>query len=161
MSWTYKGETVKEIIDFPPNSYGFIYVITHKPTNKKYIGKKVLYFSKKVKIGKKELAKMQNVVGRRPAYRIAIKESDWLNYYGSQKELKQLLAESKVNEFERIIVKVVPNKKLLTYFETKYQFIYQVLEKPEEFFNDNILGKFYTKDFQDIEYEDPLEIKNC
>ena len=161
MSWTYKGETVKEIIDFPPNSYGFIYVITHKPTNKKYIGKKVLYFSKKVKIGKKELAKMQNVVGRRPAYRIAIKESDWLNYYGSQKELKQLLAESKVNEFERIIVKVVPNKKLLTYFETKYQFIYQVLEKPEEFFYDNILGKFYTKDFQDIEYEDPLEIKNC
>jgi hypothetical protein len=161
MSWTYKGETIKEIIDFPPNSYGFIYVITHKPTNKKYIGKKVLYFSKKVKIGKKELAKMQNVVGRRPAYRIAIKESDWLNYYGSQKELKQLLAESKVNEFERIIVKVVPNKKLLTYFETKYQFIYQVLEKPEEFFNDNILGKFYTKDFQDIEYEDPLEIKNC
>ena len=161
MSWTYKGETVKEIIDFPPNSYGFIYVITHKPTNKKYIGKKVLYFSKKVKIGKKELAKMQNVVGRRPAYRIAIKESDWLNYYGSQKELKQLLAESKVNEFERIIVKVVPNKKLLTYFETKYQFIYQVLEKPEEFFNDNILGQFYTKDFQDIEYDDPLEIKNC
>jgi hypothetical protein len=161
MSWTYKGETIKEIIDFPPNSYGFIYVITHKPTNKKYIGKKVLYFSKKVKIGKKELAKMQNVVGRRPAYRVAIKESDWLNYYGSQKELKQLLAESKVNEFERIIVKVVPNKKLLTYFETKYQFIYQVLEKPEEFFNDNILGKFYTKDFQDIEYEDPLEIKNC
>ena len=39
MSWTYKGETKKEITDFPPNSYGFIYVITHKPTNKKYIGK--------------------------------------------------------------------------------------------------------------------------
>ena len=161
MSWTYKGETINEITDFPPNSYGFIYVITHKPTNKKYIGKKVLYFSKKVRIGKKELAKMQNLVGRRPSYRLAIKESDWLNYYGSQKELKQLLAESKVNDFERVILKVVPNKKLLTYFETKYQFIYQVLEKPDEFFNDNILGKFYTKDFQDIDYEDPLEIKNC
>jgi len=161
MSWTYKGETINEITDFPPNSHGFIYVITHKPTNKKYIGKKVLYFSKKVKIGKKELAKMQNLVGRRPAYKLAIKESDWLNYYGSQKELKQLLAESKVNDFERVILKVVPNKKLLTYFETKYQFIYQVLEKPDEFFNDNILGKFYTKDFQDIDYEDPLEIKNC
>jgi hypothetical protein len=92
MSWTYKGETVKELTDFPPNTFGFVYVITHKPTNKKYIGKKVLYFSKKVKIGKKELAKMQGLVGRRPAYKLAIKESDWQTYYGSQKELKSLLA---------------------------------------------------------------------
>jgi hypothetical protein len=31
--------------------------------------------------------------------------------------------------------------------------IYQVLEKPDEFFNDNILGKFFTKDLIDIEVE--------
>jgi len=160
MSWTYKGETVKDITDFPPNSFGFVYVITHKPTNKKYIGKKVLFFTKKVKLGKKELAKLEGVVGRRPAYKLAVKESDWLNYYGSQKELKQLLLESKSSDFDRLIVKVVPSKKLLTYFETKYQFIYQVLEKPDEFFNDNILGKFYTKDFDEIEFEDPVEIKS-
>ena len=160
MSWTYKGETVKDITDFPPNSFGFVYVITHKPTNKKYIGKKVLFFTKKVKLGKKELAKLEGVVGRRPAYKLAVKESDWLNYYGSQKELKQLLLESKSSDFERLIVKVVPSKKLLTYFETKYQFIYQVLEKPDEFFNDNILGKFYTRDFDEIEFEDPVEIKS-
>ena len=160
MSWTYKGKTIKDLTDFPPNTYGFVYCVTHKPSNKKYIGKKVLYFSKKVKIGKKELAKMQNLVGRRPAYKLAIKESDWLNYYGSQKELKSLLAESKTKDFERSILKIVPNKKLLTYFETKYQFVYQVLEKPDEFFNDNILGKFYTKDFEDIEFKDPLEIND-
>tara|TARA_Y100000004_G_C8934604_1_gene421526 strand:+ start:325 stop:810 length:486 start_codon:yes stop_codon:yes gene_type:complete len=160
MSWTYKGETIKDITDFPPNSFGFVYVITHKPTNKKYIGKKVLYFSKKVKLGKKELAKLQGVVGRRPAYKLAVKESDWLTYYGSQKELKQLLLESKATDFDRAILKIVPSKKLLTYFETKYQFLYQVLEKPDEFFNDNILGKFYTKDFEEIQYEDPVEIKN-
>mgnify|MGYP001247712310 FL=1 len=160
MSWTYKGETIKDITDFPPNSFGFVYVITHKPTNKKYIGKKVLYFTKKVKMGKKELAKLQGIVGRRPSYRLAVKESDWLNYYGSQKELKQLLTESKAEDFDRAIIKILPSKKLLTYFETKYQFIYQVLEKPDEFFNDNILGKFYTKDFEEIEFEDPVEIKN-
>ena len=94
MSWTYKGETIKEITDFPPNSHGFVYVITHLPSKKKYIGKKILYFSKKVKIGKRELAKMQDLVGRRPTYKLAIKESDWKNYYGSQKELKSLLTES-------------------------------------------------------------------
>ena len=38
--------------------------------------------------------------------------------------------------------------------------IYQVLEKPDEFFNDNILGKFFTKDLKDVKYEDPLEIKD-
>lgn len=104
---------------------------------------------------------MQDLVGRRPTYKLAVKESDWKNYYGSQKELKHLLLESKAKDFKREILKIVPNKKLLTYFETKYQFLYQVLEKPDEFFNDNILGKFYTKDFEVIEYEDPLEIKNC
>ena len=40
------------------------------------------------------------------------------------------------------------NKKLLTYYEAQYQFIYQVLEHPDQFFNDNILGKFYTKDLE-------------
>ena len=69
-----------------------------------------------------------------------------------------MLSESKTKDFERTILKIVPNKKLLTYFETKYQMIYQVLEKPDEYFNDNILGKFYTKDFNDINFEDPLEI---
>ena len=62
---------------------------------------------------------------------------------------------------DRNIFICVPSIKLLTYFETKYQMVYQVLEKPDEFFNDNILGKFYTKDFQDLDYEDPLEIKDC
>ena len=29
-----------------------------------------------------------------------------------------------------------PDKKSMTYFEVKYQMLYQVLEKPDEFFND-------------------------
>ena len=51
-------------------------------------------------------------------------------------------------EFERCIIKLAPSKKLLTYYETQYQFMYQVLEKPELYYNDNILGKFFTKDFE-------------
>ena len=92
MSWTYKGETVKELTDFPPNTFGFVYSIIHKPTNKKYIGKNVIVpiTGKKVPIISDELT---NVVGRKPSYRLIIKESDWQTYYGSQKELKTLLAE--------------------------------------------------------------------
>jgi len=52
-----------------------------------------------------------------------------------------------IENFERSIIKTASTKKLLTYYETQYQFVHQVLEKPEEYFNDNILGKFFTKDF--------------
>jgi len=134
MSWTYKG---KEIGD--------------------YIGKKVLFHNKKQKIGKKELAKLQGVVGRRPSYKLVVKESDWKTYYGSQTDIKALLVEGKKDEFERSILKMCPNKKSMTYFEIKYQMVYQVLEKPDEFFNDNILGKFFTKDLTDIEFEDVVD----
>ena len=157
MSWTYKTKKIGDVTQFPENTFGFIYLITHKPTNKAYIGKKVLYHTKKQKIGKIELQRLEKAVGRRPSYKLVVKESDWLNYYGSQKEIKNLLLEGKKDEFERIILKLSPSKKLLTYYEVKFQMIYQVLEKPDEFFNDNILGKFFTKDFEDVEFEDFLE----
>ena len=52
-----------------------------------------------------------------------------------------------LENFERYVLICAPSKKLLTYYEVKYQMVYQVLENPDEFFNDNILGKFFTKDF--------------
>jgi len=159
MSWTYKNKKIGDITQFPENTFGFIYIVTHNPSGKSYIGKKVLYHTRKVKIGKRELEKLQGVVGRRPSYKLAVKESDWLSYYGSQKEIKQLLLEGKKDEFERTILKICSDKKSLTYFEVKYQMIYQVLEKPDEFFNDNILGKFYTRDLINTEFEEPKEFQ--
>tara|TARA_B100000780_G_scaffold272928_1_gene235822 strand:+ start:2034 stop:2519 length:486 start_codon:yes stop_codon:yes gene_type:complete len=158
MSWIYKNNEIDDITQFPDNTYGFVYINRHIPTGKSYIGKKILQFTKKVKLGKKEIAALGAVVGRKPSYKLSVKESDWKNYYGSQKDIKKLLVEGKKDEFERTILKCVRTKKQLTYFELKYQMLYQVLEKPSEFFNDNILGKFFTKDLEDIEYEDPLEI---
>lgn len=157
MSWTYKNQEIGNLSQFPSNTFGFIYMTTHIPTGKSYIGKKVLYHTKKVKIGKRELAQMEHVVGRRPSYKLAIKESDWQTYYGSNTAIKYLLSEGKKDEFKREILKLAPSKKLLTYYEVKYQMIYQVLEKPEDFYNDNVLGKFYVKDFAEAEFEDFLE----
>jgi hypothetical protein len=146
MNWIYKGNIIKDISQFPENTYGFVYIVTHTPTNKSYIGKKVLYHNKKTKLGKKEIA-TQTGPGRKPTTKIVTKESDWKTYYGSEIEIKKLLAEGKHNEFERVILKLVDNKKLLTYFEVKHQFIYEVLEHPNDWFNNNILGKFFSKDF--------------
>jgi len=159
MSWTYKQNKIGDITQFPENTFGFVYMTTHTPTGKSYIGKKVLFHNQKKKLGKKELAALTGVVGRRPSYRLVVKESDWLKYYGSQTDIKQLLLEGKKDEFERTILKCVQTKKQLTYFEIKYQMLYQVLEKPEEFFNDNILGKFFTKDLDGLEFENLVSDK--
>jgi serine/threonine protein kinase len=145
--WTYKNEEVKGISDFPSQTYGFVYRIVHIPTGKTYIGKKILQNTTKVKLTKKELAEYTNVIGRKPAYKLAVKESNWQTYWGSNKHLKELLETEPKENFKREILVCAPTKKLLTYQETKHLFIYQVLEKSDEFFNDNILGKFFTKDF--------------
>ena len=156
MNWIYKTIPMEDITQFPENTFGFVYMTTHKPTGKSYIGKKVLFHNQKKKLGKKELAALAGIVGRRPSYKLVVKESDWKTYYGSQTDIKQLLLEGKKDEFERIILKVVETKKQLTYFEIKYQMLYQVLEKPDEFFNDNILGKFFTRDLADLKFEDSV-----
>ena len=147
MNWTYKNQEITGISDFPNNTMGFIYRVVHIPSGKAYIGKKVLQHTRKVRLTKKELAEYAGVVGRKPSFKLAVKESDWQTYWGSNKYLKELMKEEPLENFERQILACAPTKKLLTYYEVKYQMVYQVLEKPNEFFNDNILGKFYTKDF--------------
>ena len=148
MDWRYNKNQFEDLSHFPNNTYGFIYKITHTSTNKSYIGKKVLFHNRKVKLTKKDLALYEGVVGRKPSYKLVIKESNWLDYWGSNKLLKEVMELEPIENFERHIVKTAPDKKLLTYYETQMQFVHQVLEKPDEYFNDNILGKFFTKDFE-------------
>jgi hypothetical protein len=69
-----------------------------------------------------------------------------MKYYGSHVEIKQLIKEGKQDEFDREILQYVPSKKLLTYYECKHLFINEVLEN-ENYINDNVLAKFYRKDF--------------
>ena len=144
--WLYKEKVINSIEDMPQDTFGFIYIVTHKPTGKSYIGKKSLFHNIKKKLTKKELAE-QTGPGRKSATRVVVKESDWKTYYGSAKPIMELIKGGKQEEFTREILQLVPNKKLLTYYECKYLFKYGVLEHPLEYFNDNILGKFYTKDF--------------
>ena len=134
-TWTYNGQLITEIEDMPENTYGFIYEVFHKPSGKKYLGKKVLHFNR-------TLPPLKGMKRKRKV----VKESDWRTYFGSHAEIKQLIKEEKQDEFERRILQFVPTKKLLTYYECKYLFINEVLEH-DEYINDNILAKFYRKDF--------------
>lgn len=148
MNWIYKKDDVTSIEDMPSNVFGFVYKITHLPTNKSYIGKKFLMFTRKQKLGKKELKLLEGQKGRPPSFKVIQKESDWKKYWSSNKLLKDLVKKEPKENFKREILHYCNSKKQLTYFEIKYQMVYQVLEKPEEFFNDNVLGKFFTRDLE-------------
>lgn len=115
--------------------FGFVYIITNLETNKKYIGKKFFHHTKK-------LPPLKGMKRKRTV----VKESDWKTYYGSSNILKEELKQHGKDKFKREIIKLCTNKKELTYWETKLQFAYGVLEKPDEWYNDNILGKFFTRD---------------
>ena len=136
--WLYKDKEINSIEDMPADTFGFVYLVTHTPSGKKYLGKKQLISNRTLPPlkGSKRKRKIQ-------------KESDWKTYYGSQTEVKQLVKESKdMLEFVREIIIFTSTKKQLTYFETKLQFVNEVLEN-DEYLNSNILGKFFRKDLYD------------
>jgi len=144
--WLYNNTEIHSISDMPENTFGFIYITTHTPTGKRYLGKKSLYHTTTKKLGKKELAEQPVTRGRTKTTKQVVKESDWQTYYGSEEFIKQSIKNKLHHEFTREIIHFVPNKKLLTYYETKYQFIHGVLES-SEWMNTNVLGKFFAKDF--------------
>ena len=156
-TWIYQGRVITSIKDMPEGTYGFIYEVRYKPTDVRYIGKKVLYFERNKKLGKKALQALkeerskQGLKGRTPQKQKIITESDWRDYYGSQKEILELSKkDNNGKNWEKRILEFVPNKKLLTYYETKHLFLNEVLEnKYSAHINDNILGKFFARDFGD------------
>tara|TARA_R110000744_G_scaffold31507_3_gene74031 strand:- start:61 stop:510 length:450 start_codon:yes stop_codon:yes gene_type:complete len=147
INWIYIKEEITDIKQLDKHIMGFVYRIDHIPSNKSYIGKKFLVFTRKQKLGKKESKIFEGQKGRPPKFKVVTKESDWKTYWSSNKHLVELVKTEPEKNFKRTIIKFCTSKKELTYFETKYQFLYEVLENPKEYFNDNILGKFFTKDF--------------
>lgn len=141
--WIYKETNMIETVDsphIPEGAVGFIYLIkTHE--GKGYIGKKNLKTKRKRKFGKKEIAKLKDK--RLKHWEYVIKDSDWLTYIGSNKQLQKDIANGV--KYEKYILDFGFSSKHLSYLETKELFINEVLES-DKWYNDNILGKFFTKD---------------
>ena len=147
--WKYNNEEISDISEIPYGAFGFVYEVLHKPSGKKYIGRKQLISVITKALGKKELAE---ITDKRASKKKKVqKESDWKTYYGSHSEIKQLIKEGKQEEFERKILEFAFAPKHLTYLETKYLFSLGVLENGDVYFNDNILGKFFRKDLPKYE----------
>lgn len=143
--WTYENREVKELSDMPEGTFGFVYEITHIPSGQKYLGRKQLISVQKKALGKKELALLLDK--RSSKKKTVIKETDWKTYYGSHLEIKQMIKDGKELEFLREILIFVPTKKQLTYFEDKYLYMKGVIEPGSIYYNDNVSGRFFKKDF--------------
>ena len=143
MNWEFKGKEITNIKQLPEGAVGFIYILTFSD-GKRYIGRKSLYSVRKKPLGKKALAQIKDK--RLKKYEIIKKESDWNKYYSSNKTIKEKMKSGDLEIESREIIKVCFTEKQMTYFETQALFCYGVLEYPEQYYNDNILGKFYKKD---------------
>lgn len=119
-SWTFNNKPVDTI----PNEYeGFVYLITNKTTNKKYIGKKLAKF----KTTKPPLKGKKN---KRRGY----KESDWKDYWGSSDRLQADVDALGPQNFTREILYLCTGRGEMSYLEAREQFDRRVLES-DEYYN--------------------------
>ena len=114
--WQYNGKELTPE-DIPEWAIGFVYCITHIPSNKKYWGKKVLVFKRRTKINAKE----KKDTGTRKTFKIVTKSSGWENYWGSCIPLLSQIKEEGEDKFKREILMFCHNKKHLSYCELEAQ----------------------------------------
>lgn len=130
-TWTFENNPVETVDE---QYMGFVYLITQISTGKKYIGKKKLWFKKtsqktvKLKNGNKKVKKIRTLV-----------PSDWPDYYGSSAELLKEVEKCGVDDFKREILRFCKTEPECSYYEARYQFEYDVLLKPNEYFNSWIM----------------------
>jgi len=113
---------------------GFVYLITDLTNNKKYIGKKNLWSTRR-------LAPLKGYKRKR----VKVTQSDWQNYYGSSEEVKLLVENSGRDRFKREILRLCISKGECSYYEMREQMVRDVLLKPDEYYNAFVGGKIHRK----------------
>tara|TARA_Y100001937_G_scaffold72461_1_gene98577 strand:+ start:377 stop:808 length:432 start_codon:yes stop_codon:yes gene_type:complete len=139
MSWKYKGRNYKLPKDATPNDlYGFVYCITNRATDKKYIGKKFFWKAKTLPITKTRK--------RRKKLKV---ESDWKDYWGSNKHLQEDVKNCGQDMFYREILHLCKTKGECAYMETKEQFDREVLLN-ENYYNGIINCRIGSKSVKNL-----------
>ena len=113
MTWLFHNTNEEFTEDNIGDHFGFVYLITHIPSGRKYIGKK--FFSK---------AGYKQVKGKRKKIR---KTSDWEKYWGSNKELQEEVKVKGEFEYSREVLHLCKTRSECSYYETYEIFVRHAL----------------------------------
>lgn len=137
--WSYNG--VPFTSDMIGDYIGFVYELTDLSNNKKYIGKKNFYSTRKLPPLKGKTKKRKRVA-----------ESDWMEYYGSSEEVKLLVEKHGTRLFRREILQLCESKGIMTYWEAKLQFERDVLLR-DDYYNEFIGCKIHSSHLKKLRKE--------
>lgn len=124
--WQYKGKAIEQ--DDLDGHLAFVYCITNLKTKRGYIGKKLL-----------QKTKTRQVKGKKKRTKV---DSDWREYYGSNKELQSDVEKLGSKHFRREILHLCKSKGTANYLEMREQIDRRVLES-DEWYNDWIMVKVH------------------
>jgi len=104
MTWHYYNTPQEFTEEDIGEAFGFVYLITHISTGKKYIGKK--FFTK---------SKTKQVKGKKKKTRVS---SDWQTYWGSNEVLKEEVKQNGEEQYTREILHICKSRSECSYWET-------------------------------------------
>ena len=104
MTWLYHNTTEQFKEEDIQDHLGFVYLITHMPTGRKYVGKK--FFTK---------AKTKQVKGKKKKIRVS---SDWETYWSSSEELTTEVKQNGEENYTREILHLCKTRSACSYWET-------------------------------------------
>jgi hypothetical protein len=142
MHWTFRDDKTR--VPNPDKYFGFVYLITNKKNQRKYIGCKQYWQMR---------------------HRKKYKPSNWRVYTSSSKELNQDIEKIGKRRFKFEIIQEYETKRGLHYYEQYYQMKYHVLTSfikstgEPAYYNKNVGGvRFYVplEKFEDPEYRKKL-----
>lgn len=131
--WTYRGQVFTE--EDVGDNVGFVYLITHNKTGRKYIGKKL--FTK---------AGYRQIKGKTKKIRLS---SGWENYWSSSDELKADVKQHGEENFTRTILYLCKSRSECSYRETKEIFLRDALLK-EEYYNKWVSARINARNLNSL-----------
>lgn len=141
MTWYFENNVVTAL---PEECIGFVYLIVNLTNNRKYIGKKLGWFSKtsykvvKLKNGTKKKKKIRSKV-----------PSDWETYYGSSVDLSKDVELLGKDKFSREILYYCSSKAECSYIEARTQFERKVLES-NDYYNGQISCRIHQSHIKQL-----------
>lgn len=139
--WYYKGQVFEseDIGKF----YGMVYLLENTTNNKFYVGKK--FFWSRV---------TRSVNGKKKK---CLVESDWKKYHGSNRILKEEVAEHGIDIIRREILWLCETKTQCAYYELLEQVNRKALLR-DDYYNDFIGGKITGRFLTEIKTDDSDDI---